>query len=350
MNDLGEPELPDTDELDRRILHCLIVDGRAPYARIGEVLGVSEQTVARRFARLRRDGVVQVVVGRNSGAVGGADWFVRLRCRPDGLEAVTTALARRSDTAWVAVASGGAEVACSVRPSFDAAFEAGDHTPALLDRLPRSGAILSMQAALILRRFEAEAGEWTAFSPGLPPGAVDTLIAGRARRVTDATTAPREDLLRADDGPLLDLLAEDGRATHRALAAATGWSESRVARRLAELLGSGAAEVDVDVSVDALGYRTFAYLWVTVPPALVERTGRAMVDLPQVAFAAALTGTAPLVAAVVCRTPDELYRVVTAGVGGLEGVTAVEVAPIARRVKQSGSVVERGRLVIAGHP
>lgn len=335
------------DDLDRRILHCLVVDGRAPYARIGEVLDVSEQTVARRFGRLQRAGVVQVVVGRNSGAIGQADWFVRLRCRPDGLEAVTAALVRRPDTSWVAVTSGGAEVACSVRPPFDAVGAgAGDGT-VLLDRLPRSNAILAMQALLILRKFESDAGEWTAFSPGLPDGAVDTLLAQRARRLP-ASGPPREDLLRADDLPLLDLLAEDGRATHRALAAATGWSESRVARRLSELLASGAADVDVDVSVDALGFRTFAYLWVTVPPAQVEATGWALVALPQVAFAAAVTGTAPLVVAVLCRTPDELYRLVTADVGGLPGVSAVEVAPISRRAKQAGTVVDGDRLVLAG--
>lgn len=342
-----EPPSVTVDDLDRQILHCLVIDGRAPYARIGEALGVSEQTVARRFGRMARDGVVHVVVGRNTGAVGGADWFVRLRVRPDGLEALTSALAGRADTAWVAVASGGAEVVCSVRPPLDRADATADGGSVLLDRLPRSSAVLSMQAVMLLRKFEGGAGEWTAFSPGLPAGAAASLVAQRGARVADPATAPRELLLRPDDGPLLDLLARDGRATHRALAAATGWSQSRVARRVGELLGSGVVDVDVDVSVDALGFRTFAYLWITAPPTRVESLGWELVALPQVAFVAAVTGTAPLVAVVLCRTPDELYRVVTTAVGGLPGVSAVEVAPIARRVKQSGSRVERGRLVLA---
>ena len=118
---------------------------------------------------------------------------------------------------------------------------------------------------------------------------------------------------------------------------------------MGELLGSGALDVDVDVSVSALGFGTFAYLWITAPPARVEALGWELVALPQAAFVGAVTGTAPLLAVVLCRSPDELYRVVTTDVGGLPGVTAVEVDPIARRVKQAGSVVERGRLVLAGH-
>lgn len=341
------------DDLDLRILHCLVVDGRAPFARIGGVLGVSEQTVARRFRRLRDEGLVHVVVGATSGSVGHFDWMLRLRCRPDGIAAMTEALARRPDTAWVSIASGGSEVVCSVRPPLTAGAEqdrpdAAEGAALLLDRLPRSAAVSSMQAVLLLRKFESAHGDWTAFSPGLPDGAVELLVRGRGRRLTDPAPVPREEVLRPDDAALLDLLAADGRATHRSLALATGWSESRVARRLGELFGAGVIDVDVDVDAAALGYRTSAYLWVTVPPPAVEATGWALAALPQVAFVAAVTGVAPLLASVVCRSPDELYRLTTGEVGGLPGVSAVEVAPLSWRVKAAATVVDRGRLVARG--
>lgn len=35
------------DSLDLKLLQALELDGRAPFSRIGEVLGVSDQTVAR---------------------------------------------------------------------------------------------------------------------------------------------------------------------------------------------------------------------------------------------------------------------------------------------------------------
>ncbi|MCW2508709.1 MAG: Transcriptional regulator, AsnC family, partial [Modestobacter sp.] len=49
------------DAIDRRIVHAMQTDGRAPFSRLATVLGVSEQTVARRWRRLRADGVVRVL-------------------------------------------------------------------------------------------------------------------------------------------------------------------------------------------------------------------------------------------------------------------------------------------------
>ncbi|MFG1908252.1 Lrp/AsnC family transcriptional regulator [Kribbella sp. NPDC048928] len=48
------------DELDRGLLHARHLDARAPFRRLGEVLGVSDQTVARRYARLRESGALRV--------------------------------------------------------------------------------------------------------------------------------------------------------------------------------------------------------------------------------------------------------------------------------------------------
>ncbi|MFI6833783.1 Lrp/AsnC family transcriptional regulator [Kribbella sp. NPDC050241] len=49
------------DDLDRAIAHALHIDGRAPFNRIAAVLGVSDQTVARRYQRLRSGGLLRVV-------------------------------------------------------------------------------------------------------------------------------------------------------------------------------------------------------------------------------------------------------------------------------------------------
>ena len=49
------------DDLDRQLTQCLGVDGRASFAAIAEVLGVSDQTIARRYRRLRSAGTLRVV-------------------------------------------------------------------------------------------------------------------------------------------------------------------------------------------------------------------------------------------------------------------------------------------------
>ncbi|MGO4752694.1 Lrp/AsnC family transcriptional regulator, partial [Streptomyces sp. 2MCAF27] len=47
------------DDIDRGLVHALQIDGRAPLRTLGEALGVSENTVARRYRRLRSAGVLR---------------------------------------------------------------------------------------------------------------------------------------------------------------------------------------------------------------------------------------------------------------------------------------------------
>ena len=50
-------ESAELDALSHQIIHALQLDGRASFNRIATVLGVSEQTAARRYRRMRTDGV-----------------------------------------------------------------------------------------------------------------------------------------------------------------------------------------------------------------------------------------------------------------------------------------------------
>lgn len=121
----------DYDELDRRLVHALQVDGRAAFSTIADVLGVSDRTIARRYARLRAMGAVRVVGDVDPAALGGALWFLRVRCAPTAAVPVAEALARRPDTSWVSLTSGGTEITCTVRTE-----TAADSEALLLAKLP----------------------------------------------------------------------------------------------------------------------------------------------------------------------------------------------------------------------
>jgi DNA-binding transcriptional regulator YhcF (GntR family) len=57
------------DDLDRALIHALHIDGRAPFHRMAAALGVSPQTVARRYRRLRIEApVVSPGEGEGDGA------------------------------------------------------------------------------------------------------------------------------------------------------------------------------------------------------------------------------------------------------------------------------------------
>ena len=100
------------DDLDRGLVHALQLDGRVPFGVIAAALGVSDQTVARRYRRLRARGVLRVVGLPDSVRLGRTDWFIRLRCVPDTALPIARALAGRDDISWVMLTSAGAEITC----------------------------------------------------------------------------------------------------------------------------------------------------------------------------------------------------------------------------------------------
>src|SRR3984885_2416310 len=127
------------DDLAGQLPRGLGGDGRASFAAIAEVLGVSDQTIARRYRRLRSTGALRVV-GLASPKKAYASGFLRMRCVPGSGEAIAAALARRDDTAWVQLLSGDTEVLCALRG------DPREGSDALLARLPRSNRIVAVTA------------------------------------------------------------------------------------------------------------------------------------------------------------------------------------------------------------
>jgi len=316
------------DDLDRQLAQCLGVDGRASFAAIAEVLGVSDQTVARRYRRLRSAGTLRVV-GLKYPKAGHASWFLRLRCVPGSGEAIAAALARREDTAWVQLLSGDTEVLCSLRG------DGSDGTESLLTRLPRSGRIVAVTAYSRLHMFTG-GPDALGFLDVLPAGRMAPLRA--AVRTRPRPTGPDEaatDL----DAALFSAFALDGRTPCADIAAATAYSETTVRRRMDQLRDLGRLYFDLELDMPTFGFRSSAWLWLSVPPSHLAEVGTALAKFPEVAYVAATTGPANLSACAVCRDEESLYEFLTAKVGALPGVERVETAPIIRTVKQASPVM-----------
>jgi DNA-binding Lrp family transcriptional regulator len=311
------------DGFDRRLLHALQLDGRAAFARIGEVLGVSDQTVARRYRRLRAECGLRVVGMADDERLGRTRWLLRLRCTPDAAETIGTALARRADTAWVGLTSGGTELMCVTR-----ARNRHERDALLLGKLPRTPSIVAIGAHLVLHSFFGGPLGWYAKS--------DALTEEEQAALRRPAPEPADGPLRLDahDEALVATLTRDGRATHPELCRATGLSESAVKRRLAHLRATGALYFDVQFDWHLLGIETTAVLWATVAPGALDTVGRTLAGHHETAFVAATTGACNLVAVVLCRDTPALYTYVSKRIGGLEGVRQVETAPSLRQIKQ----------------
>ncbi|WP_042402046.1 Lrp/AsnC family transcriptional regulator [Streptacidiphilus carbonis] len=310
------------DRLDRQLVRALELDGRAPFSRIAQALGVSDQTVARRYARLRGRGALQIMGLTSPAVLGEVQWIIRVQCTPDGAAPVAEALARRDDTAWISLISGGTEITCVSRSGNDR----GDSL--LLQRLPKTRSVVGVTAYCVLHTYFGESLSLVS--------KLDTLTAEQVRQLAPepSTAAPRpaEAVDEADDR-MLALLQQDGRAGLAGLASASGLSQTSVRRRMAELTASGVLYLDVDFDRRIFGLNTVAMLWLSVSPSELARTGRDLAAHPEVAFCCATTGPTNLHAVVVCKDIPAFYTYLTTSISALDAVQHVETGPVLRRLK-----------------
>jgi DNA-binding Lrp family transcriptional regulator len=313
------------DAVDRQIIHILSIEPRASFRIIADVTGISDQTAARRYRRLCESAGLRVLGIPDGSRLGWTDWFVRLQTTPGGADSIAEALARRPDTRWVHLASGGTEIICTLQARTEEQRDA-----LFLHGLPGSRRVTQISAHSILHNFTP--GPWRQATRALSPSQLGKLPPPVRQ------DAPAQGHLLAEDEPLLAELARDGRAGNAAIAAAIHWHESTVRRRIDELRRCGLLYFEVDVDNQAQGLNAHAVLWLSVEPARLEEAGQTLAAHPEIPFAAATTGPANLVASAVLRDTQHLYEYLTGELAGLPGVTSVETAPIIRTLKRTGSV------------
>jgi DNA-binding Lrp family transcriptional regulator len=314
------------DTIDRQIVHILAIEPRASFRVIADVAGISDQTAARRYRRLTEAAGLRILGVPDGSRLGWTDWFVRLQTTPGGADSIAEALARRPDTQWVRLASGGTEVVCTLQ-----ARSPEQRDALFLHGLPGSRRVVQITAHSILHDFTP--GPWQGICRALSVAQLAKLGQPVPRRVPAARGA-----LLAEDEPLLAELARDGRASNAALAAAIHWHESTVRRRIDELRRAGLLYFEVDLDNQVFGLNTQAMLWLSVEPARLNEVGSAMAGHLEVPFAAATTGPTNLLSSALFRDSEHLYEYLTGKLAALPGVTSVQTTPIIRTLKRTGSV------------
>lgn len=122
MSPMGESEnqasrrTAPLDDVSKAIIEQLQQDGRRPYARIGEAVGLSEAAVRQRVQRLIESGVMQIVAVTDPLELGFAKQAM-IGVHVDGpIEPVADALAEIEEIEYVVITAGGfdilAEVVC----------------------------------------------------------------------------------------------------------------------------------------------------------------------------------------------------------------------------------------------
>lgn len=105
MANAGDP-VP-LDEIDKRIITELQIDGRLPYARLGPAVGLSQAAARQRVQRLIERGVMQVVAVTDPLALGfNLEAMVGIRADGD-VRALARSLAEIAEIDYVVITSGG---------------------------------------------------------------------------------------------------------------------------------------------------------------------------------------------------------------------------------------------------
>ncbi|MFT3661189.1 MAG: AsnC family transcriptional regulator [Gordonia sp. (in: high G+C Gram-positive bacteria)] len=328
----------DIDGLDRRIAQALQVRPRASFSDIGAVLDVAEQTVARRYRRLRREGLLRVTMVYEPVALRSTPWQIRLHCRPDGADAIAKALGARQDVSWVVIQDAGSEVGFGLRAIDDA------HADELLGRLlPKAAPVLEVSAHAVLHTFVggSRGHYWKGWDDRLSETQIHLLRSRDDLPGPDGSSAPA---LTAEDRRLVTELARDGRIPFASLARTTGMTVGRATRRVEALLRSGAAYLDVDIAPALSGAGTTATFWMTVAPARLHAVGEALARHPAIPFAAAITGSANLVATLVVPRRADVYRFLTGALADIDGILGYELVLQWRRTKFASALLDGDRL------
>ncbi|MFJ9616055.1 Lrp/AsnC family transcriptional regulator [Streptomyces noursei] len=180
----------------------------------------------------------------------------------------------------------GSEVTCATQSRDQAQRE-----ELLGQRLPRTAAVLDINAFAMLRQFMGGRGHyWAALHGALSPEQEAMLGSDGPPFAESPVVADDPVHLSAEDEKILGALAADGRASLVDLARAADSTPGRVSRRLGVLLQQRVVHIDVEIAPAALGYHARANLWLRVHPSEVKNVGRSLAREPEIAFAAAISG------------------------------------------------------------
>ncbi|MFI7481329.1 Lrp/AsnC family transcriptional regulator [Kocuria sp. M1R5S2] len=313
------------DDLQRRIVAALQIDGRAPWRRIAAALGEPERSVARRGAEMLESGAVGVVALRPRSA----HVVVKTTCVPGTAMVAVEAFARRPDTSFAYAVTGSADCVAELLVDQE---RVGD---VLSLEIPSIAGVSGTMSYPVLKYFRT-IRSWRAAA--LTASQVSALQPPFAAETWPPTAVPS---LTAQDEQMLDVLREDGRASYERIARRAGVSESTARRRVDWLLDRQVVQIRTVVEPAVLGLPVEALLWIRAAPGRLEDIGAGLARESCVRYAAAVAGDCQILADVTVGGLGDLYRFVT-GSRWSQVVEGVEISVLFTARKRGGRIMPSG--------
>ncbi|MGV9952225.1 Lrp/AsnC family transcriptional regulator [Streptomyces cellulosae] len=325
---MSDAALRDTvDELDRRVIAALQLNGRAPWSAVARWVGASETTAQRRYAALRERGLLRVTgtleLDRTEG---GSSMMVRAQARPGrGLEAAAR-FSESPDVRFVAVVTGSADLVVDF-----VARDNDDMMRMLFTDLPATDLITSTEVVPVIRPFTSAAMWDTGLLP--PEAAADLRQAAAAPDSLGRDRAPQA--LTPLEQEIAAALREDGRTQVSVLARRLDRAESSVARAMDRLISRGVLQFRTLVDPSLLGFDAEFMVWLSIEPGKLEAAGRQLARHPGTKFLGAASGRFNLIGHMVLPRRTDLYPYTSEVIGSLPGLIASDVTLHLATVKYS---------------
>ena len=298
------------DDVGRRIVAALQLDGRASWREMAAVAGASENTVARRAGRLLEAGLAHVAVVRDPRCAGrGHVANVFIRCRNGTQLAVAQALLARPDVWSLSVVTGPHDLFCQVTVG-----TAEDLARVLLSGFQHIDGVESTVAETVLRTFKLSY-DWAR-----------ELLGPAAGQIASPPNLHDEQphMLGPADTAIVAALSADARRPFAVVAEETGIHERTVRRRFEALRHRGCVNVATFVPGQALGFQPEMVMRVDVSPAHLQQAADRLASHRGVRYLAVTLGQVGLFGEVYLPSLDAVYRFTTEDIGSLPGVTGMQ--------------------------
>lgn len=254
------------DELDYGVLEALTLRPRAPWSQVSSALGVSAATASRRWDALRQQGLAWMSAYPGPRYAPGTRIIeVHVACTPHRRNDVARVLSDHPAMLSLAAMVGDWDLVVNTQTN---AGTAGLEM-LLDDPVWSHPGIRGRSVAQAVRLF-SQGNDWRIGA--LAPAQTAELMDTRSARNEAVSDGAREQIAK--------LLHEDPRMSASSLAEALRTSVATVGRRLETLLHDGAIAVRTEVSAAVSGWSSGGYLYLDVPPRMLDAVGQYVAHLP----------------------------------------------------------------------
>ncbi len=299
--DLKPRELsPVLSESDLALIDVMQEDPRAPWAQIGQTIGVSAPTARRRWERLHAEDSAWVTthVGWNSGVVTA---IVAVQCRPGSVETVIDAFVTHPRVVTIAEITGDHDLMLTVLVP-----DVHELRRFLRVGLTSHADVARMRTMLVTRMF-LDGSHWrSGFG-----------VSSRPAEPRDGSTSAPSPLSPAL-ATAISVLERDGRAPSSELASALGVSEAHARRFVHRAVRSGHIVQRIDVQLEQPRWPYSLVLWMVVPAGRLYSAAARISQRQSVRACAALAGGSANLYAIVwlsslAEAPDVEMQIVQDG-------------------------------------